>query len=218
MTWIDEPLLVLDMESDSPDPCMAMPVQICVGMSAEPGHWEPHTWLVRPERPIPAEATAVHGITTEHATAYGQPLAQVLDEIWGMVDGSGVPVVVHNAPYDMTIMHRLYGTDWSSLSPAVLDTLVLHWRFDRRTGGRTLGALAARAGIEFQAHDAEADSLVTLRLLHILCSADDALPHIPVDALQILQARWHSQRVEQIAARAAGDGRTIDTDRAWPWR
>jgi len=57
--------------------------------------------LVKPVKPIPAEATAIHGITNEDV-AEAQPFSgrQVYDII------SGKHVVVYNADYDSEMLYR----------------------------------------------------------------------------------------------------------------
>src|SRR3954468_21819346 len=43
--------------------------------------------LVRPSRPIPAEATAVHGIGDEHVVA-APPFGDIADELFELLDGA----------------------------------------------------------------------------------------------------------------------------------
>ena len=220
--WTDHPLVVIDTETDSADPLDARLVQVCVGVSLGPGNWQPKTWLLKPARPIPPEATAVHGITTEYATQHGEDRDEALAAIWSDLAKWRMPWVLHNAVYDLTVLcaeaHR-HGLPPERLSySAVLDTLVLHRRFDRDTGSRTLTALAAKHGITFPAHDAEADSLATLRLLHILTDRVELLGHVPPIVLHQLQRGWYAAQQHQIVTRAAGEGRTVPLDTVWPIR
>ena len=127
------------------------------------------------------------------------------------------PVLMHNAPYDWTILTRI-ATEYPWTDRSVLDTLVLHWRFDRSVGGRSLTALADRSGIIFPAHDAEADSFATLRILHILAGREDALPYLPPESLHILQARWYGMMQDQVLSRAAGGRTPIEVCMDWPMR
>ena len=58
-------------------------------------------WLTRGVE-IPEAAAAVHGVTTEHARAHGQPAQQVVWELAGAIGSlflDGVPVIAFNAAY-----------------------------------------------------------------------------------------------------------------------
>lgn len=71
-TWADGTLYGFDLETDSPNPDDARIITACVGV-ASPDGWQARTWLLEPERDIPEQATAVHGITTEMARIDGAP-------------------------------------------------------------------------------------------------------------------------------------------------
>ena len=222
MTWLDEPLLALDTESTSTNPETARIVQVCVGRSWHPGHWGPFTLLINPGVPIPAEATAVHGITDERVRAHGADPVDALAEVWDSLNEAvmdGDPVVAHNAPYDLTLLDREFRRHLGKALPdglTVLDTLCLWLRFDWRTGGRSLTKLAERHGITFPAHDAEADALAALRLLHILADANDLLPLIPAWDLHRAQARWWVQQQDAAESRAHGNGSPFVRQDRWP--
>ena len=67
------------------------------------------SWLIDPGVEIPAEATAVHGITTEHARAHGTPAPDAIAQIrQALVDElyAGHPLVIFNAPFDTTMVDR----------------------------------------------------------------------------------------------------------------
>ena len=71
-------------------------------------------WLADPGVEIPEQASAVHGITTERARTEGRPAADVVAEIIAAIRAvfaRGVPLVVYNAPYDLTLLDaRRVGT------------------------------------------------------------------------------------------------------------
>ncbi|MEV6836806.1 exonuclease domain-containing protein [Streptomyces sp. NPDC051133] len=70
---------------------------------------ESREWLADPRIEIPAEATAVHGITTEQARKDGDPADQVADQVAEFLAvqvRDGVPVVGHNVSYDLTLLDR----------------------------------------------------------------------------------------------------------------
>ena len=67
------------------------------------------TWLVNPGVEIPPEAVAIHGISTELAVADGIPAPVAVAEITDLLEQvlqSGTPLVIMNAPFDLTILDR----------------------------------------------------------------------------------------------------------------
>ena len=224
MTWLDSPLIALDTETTGTDPETARVVTACVGMSMAPGQWSPMEWQLNPGVPIPAGAAAVHGITDADVTDWSAP-ADALAEIRGRLVNAAtyeVPIVGHNLAYDLTLLDREFRRRLGAELPAgllVLDTLVLFRRFDLTTGGRRLEQLAARHGITFPAHDATADALASLRLLHILAADNDLLPLVSVHDLQPLQAKWHAAHQTAAASKRLGNGQSADGfDTHWPMR
>ena len=58
---------------------------------------------INPERDIPASATAVHGITSEHLR--GKPrFADIADEFLAFIGAD--PLVIHNAPFDLAFLNE----------------------------------------------------------------------------------------------------------------
>lgn len=66
---LDRPLAVLDLETTGINPATDRIVQICVLRSEPDGRSDLQTRLVNPGVPIPAEATAIHGITDADVAA-----------------------------------------------------------------------------------------------------------------------------------------------------
>ncbi len=222
MTWLDEPMLALDTETTSPDPETARVVQVCVGHSSKPGDWKPLTMLVNPGVPIPADATAVHHITDEDVQAEGVDPESALATVWQQLDRAAsyrTPVVAHHAAFDLTLLDRESRRHLGCGLPGgliVLDTLCLFRRFDWRTGGRSLTKLAERHGITFPAHDAGADALACLRLLHILADLNDLLPLIEPEVLHRAQAGWWVAQQDAAEAHAQGNGTPFARQDHWP--
>jgi DNA polymerase-3 subunit epsilon len=132
--------------------------------------------LVNPGVPIPAEATAVHGVTDEMVA--GAPiLADALnDGSWLRVCKWAVPCA-YNAPFDrrfiepelvssraLDITYPVVDTDLSWIDPLVL---VKHFdRYEKGKGRHKLEAACLRHGVEMTgAHRAEADALACGGLL-----------------------------------------------------
>lgn len=118
--------------------------------------------LVHPARPIPPDATRVHGITdamvagAPTAAAAGRALREACADL---------PLVFHNSPFDLPFLLELFreaGTP-PLLNP-IVDTLGLA-RGLFGTGNNALGALAARLKLAPEtAHRALGDTRTTARL------------------------------------------------------
>lgn len=173
--WWDAPLAGLDFETSAADPSLARAVTATV-LVDHPGQVvEPINWLVAVTEPIPAEATAVHGITTEHAQTNGEPLGKVISEISALLAAlwhDQIPVVVYNAPYDFTVLNcERIRCNMEPLCLAenltpIIDPLCIDKRMDRyRRGSRKLGAVCEHYGVKLDnAHSSDADALAAVKL------------------------------------------------------
>jgi len=117
--------------------------------------------LVAPGRPIPPDATRVHGIRDDmvaDAPAAGE-VGRALREACG-----DLPLVFHNAPFDLPfLLHLFQEAGAPPLLNPVVDTLGLA-RGLFGTGNNSLGALAKRLGLPAEtAHRALGDTRTTAR-------------------------------------------------------
>lgn len=136
-------------------------------LNAEGGLEQSHSWLADPGVLIPAQATAVHGVSTEQAQREGRPAAEVVPEIHHVLHElheAGVPLVVYNASYDLSLCFqeaKRYGVEPVANPQPIIDPLVIDRALDPyRKGKRTLEAVAAHYGvINPAAHNAEGDAL-----------------------------------------------------------
>ena len=221
MTWLDQPLLALDSETTGTRPDFDRILTLCIGRSSKLGTWVSRTWRINPGVPIPPESTAVHGIGDADVTGWAQPF-DALIEIGQWLDAAAAnrrPLVLHHAPFDLSLIDAELRRHTGQGIPdglIVLDTLCLFRRFDWTTGGRSLGKLAARYGITFPAHDAEADALASLKLLHILAGLNDLLPLITPATLHEAQQCWWVQQQDAAEARALGSGTAFERQDCWP--
>jgi len=170
-SWFDR-LGVFDLETTGIDTETSRIVSAYVGVIDVAGAPKGVSWLADPGVEIPTQATAVHGISTERARSEGRLAVDVVGEIVAVIRAlfaQGVPLVVYNAAYDLTLLNReclRYGIEPLSEPTPVIDPLVIDRAMDRyRKGKRTLEAAAEFYGIELMdAHDAEADAVAAGRV------------------------------------------------------
>ena len=102
MAWHEELLVGFDLETTGTDPRQARIVTAAVTEVKSGELVRRRAWLANPGVPIPAETTAIHGVSTERAAAHGRPAAEVVAEVADAIRGywaARVPVVVYNAPF-----------------------------------------------------------------------------------------------------------------------
>jgi DNA polymerase III epsilon subunit family exonuclease len=178
-------LAVLDTETTGFDPAQGHELIEVACVSLE-GEEIGETWstLVHPGRPIPPDATAIHGITDAMVRDAPGP-AGVAGALQARC--AGRVLVFHHAAFDLPFLAALMAkAGQPPLGQAVLDTLGLA-RSLYESGGNSLGALAARLRLPVgQAHRALSDALTTAHLL------------------KALAPRWESERdVHSLAELAA---------------
>lgn len=128
---------------------------------------EPFVELVNPGRPIPPEASAIHGITDDMVKC-APAMRSIIQGLLDFLDGA--VLVMHNAAFDLSfIQFKLEALGLPLLENLVVDTLRLARR-GRGYGGNSLGQLARDLGLEqSKAHRALGDTETTARLfLHFL--------------------------------------------------
>ena len=80
--WSEVVWAALDTETTGVDVETDRIVTACVGIGdPKLGTWHPREWLINPGVPIPDEAAAIHGVTTEKARAEGVDPVVALAEI-----------------------------------------------------------------------------------------------------------------------------------------
>ncbi|MFI6939960.1 3'-5' exonuclease [Streptomyces sp. NPDC050418] len=231
--WYEGPLAAFDTETTGVDVehdrivSAAIIVQDSAGARARATRW-----LVNPGVPVPAAATEVHGLTDDHLQRNGRWPAPVMEEIareLAELHASGRPLVVMNAPFDLTLLDReLRRHRASSLSRylqnhplCVLDPRVLDKHLDRyRKGRRTLTDLCEHYGVELTgAHDAGADARASLDVIRAIGRRyASRLERLNPAELHSLQAVWHAAQARGLQAWFARSGTQEAVDPAWPLR
>jgi DNA polymerase III subunit epsilon len=108
--WWDGAAVLWDLESDGVDPTAARIITACVAEIAPGLPPKVTNYMAQTERPIPPEASGVHGISTAHADEHGRPREEVIAEIATHLATAGRTlrvVVGHNiGHYDLTLLDR----------------------------------------------------------------------------------------------------------------
>lgn len=235
MTWHTEPLLGFDLETtginvETARIVTAAAVDYKSGDSIDTLPDRSRLWLANPGVPIPAEATAVHGVTTEQARANGRPSAQVADEIADILAAAlstGIPVVAMNGRYDFTVLDRelrryqlrtLRERLGSETTPGpVIDPYILDKQADKyRKGSRKLEALAAHYGVTLAAaHTADADALAGVEVAVAIAERYPELQVHP-DQLHVWQIWWAAQQAAGLQEHLRKKDPFAVVDSEWP--
>lgn len=202
--WATGEVLGLDFETTGIDRFNDVPVSYAL-VSVDHGvvvrSW---SGVIDPGREIPAEATAVHGISTEQARDEGMPLQAAISLVSDAVvafSRRGVPLAGMKLDYDLTILElqaRTLGVPgivergWRG---PVLDAVVIDRHFDPdRAGRRTLVDLCALYEVEIgRAHDASADAIASIEVLFALAVRHGALWDYDLAHLHDDQIAWHHE-------------------------
>ena len=227
--WPTGEVLGLDFETTGVDRFNDVPVSYALVSVIEGVVVRSWSGLIDPARPIPPEATAVHGISTERAHDEGMPLreamALVSDAVL-MASRRGVPLAGMKLDYDLTILETqardLCG--WGPLERGwcgpVLDAGVIDRHLDpERKGRRTLSDLCAHYGIEIRnAHDAAADAIASIEVLFALACRYDFLWGRDLIGLHHDQIDWHRDWTERNNEWRTSEGMipTDPRDYVWP--
>lgn len=223
--WVAGPYVAFDLETTGTDPFEARIVTATIVEVGGAGVLAERHWLVNPQIEIPAEAVAVHGISTERARAEGQDAKQA---VWDLtvemtrVASAGWPLVVFNANYDMTLLacegerHGIEAPD----RPHILDPLVIDRALDRwRSGKRRLADVCQAYGVRQDGeHSSDGDALAAARLAWRMAHDYSAVGHRTLQELQAWQAESQRSWAEDFERFLRSKGRDDVIEREWPVR
>jgi DNA polymerase-3 subunit epsilon len=164
-------LVSIDTETTGRDPAVDRIVEIACVIWEKGAVVARTSWLVNPERPIPKEASDIHGISDDDVR--DKPIfAQVIDEVLEAMAGA-VPLA-HNAEYDRLVLAaeiaRIGGC--ARQPPAIrkavdwVDSLVWARELHKLEKSNSLGSVSERLGITIeQAHRAIHDAEAALHVM-----------------------------------------------------
>lgn len=174
--------------------------------------------LVRQTEPIPAEATAVHGIATWVANLYGRvalACAEDHSQTIRSVLGDGGVLVGMNLAFDLTILNRYVPLATLELGwERVWDVMLLDRIIDPlRKGPRKLTDLARHYGVELaDAHNPLADIRACLDIADVMGKSHD-LSELAV-AQPDTYTNWRTTHARTFT-HLSGQRRRYDT--CWPY-
>ncbi len=226
--WGTGPLLGFDTETTGIDPGQDRIVTAALVLRDARGTRQ-RTWLIDPGVEIPAAASDIHGISSDHARAEGTAPRVALEEIatelaWAI--DAGIPVVAYNASFDLTLLDReLLRWQLPTLaerlgrSPGpVLDPLVLDRALDgSRPGARKLVDLCRHYRVESldRFHTAEVDVLATLAVLDCLVRTYPELAERSPEQLHEWQRSAHREWAVGLTAWRVSQGLPGGPETEW---
>ncbi|MFI5806439.1 3'-5' exonuclease [Streptomyces sp. NPDC051561] len=237
MGWHGESLIGFDLETTGTEPLESRIVTAAVVEVRGGDVVGQRLWLADPGVRIPAQASAIHGISNERAASEGRPVREVADEVASLLVENwarGVPVVAYNAAFDLTMLsaelarHGLPAlgdrmaerTGDAGLGP-VVDPLTIDRAVDRyRRGKRTLEAVCVEYGVVLDgAHEASADAVAAVRVALAIAERHPSIAALSLQELHQEQVRWYADWASgfQEFLRTKGTPDAV-IDPAWPVR
>ncbi len=222
--WANGRLCGFDIETTDADPNQARIVTATLVLVGANRPSRVFRLLVDPGVEIPAETTAVHGITTEHARTEGcappYALAEIMRRLRGIWE-RGIPVVAFNGSYDLTVLdrelHRHQDTSLTVTGP-VVDPHIIDKAIDRRPGKRTLDATCRHYQVRLDgAHDATHDALAAARLAWRLARVHPTeVGELSLAELYRRQVVWSQQLADELNQYWRSKGLDRTKDGSWP--
>lgn len=230
MNWFDGRLAAFDIETTGTDTENDRIVTAAVSLVNGNEDTVSHSWLVDPGVEIPAEATAVHKITTERARSEGVPAPEAVEEITSILAealADAIPVIAFNARFDLTILdrearrhgieplvERVGGPD----GLLVIDPYVLDKQVNRfRKGRRNLSLLCEAYTVPLvDAHAADADALAAARLAWRMGRNYPELGEMEIFELHESQIAWALEQAVSLQRYFDEQGRAERVEGAWP--
>lgn len=201
--------LAWDTETTGPNPLEDRIVTAAIVVRGG-GHPDiTYSYLLDPGVPIPAEATAVHGIDTETAQMEGWEPKAALEEIATLLTQAiayGMPVVAFNQSFDWSILHydlerhglatvldRVGAGPLPLIDPHVIDKQAD--KYVKGSGMRKLKPTCERYGVQLEDwHTAEADALAALLIAEAQFERYPQLNSMGPQQLYAAQKTWRAEQ------------------------
>ena len=172
---LERPIVFFDLETTGTDPATDRVVEISVLRVESDGSRSSRTRRINPERAIPAEASAVHGIRDEDVT--GEPtFRQIAKGFLDFLDGADL-AGFNLVRFDIPLLDREFrdcGLDLCLSDRQVVDVMTVFHRKERRDLAAAVEFYLGRS--HEGAHSAESDVAATLEVLEAQLERYDDLP------------------------------------------
>lgn len=189
---LTKPIVFFDLETTGINIASDRIVEISILKVFPNGTQESKTWLVNPEIEIPANVTAVHGITNEKVV--NEPTFKELAETVYKMIGDADLAGFNSNRFDIPLLAEEFlraGIDFDMENRKAVDVQVIFHKKEQRT---------LSAGYKFycgkdleDAHSAEADTLATYEILKAQLDKYDDIEN-SIDALSEYSA--HTKRAD----------------------
>ena len=172
---LTKPICFFDLETTGIDISKDRIVEIAIFKVFPNGNKESKTWLVNPTIPIPAETTAVHGITDEKV-ANEPTFVELASTIYNMIKDSDL-AGFNSDRFDIPLLAEELlraGVDFDMKNRVSVDIQTIFHKKEERTLG---AAYKFYCGETLEnAHSAEADTMATYEILKSQYDRYDDLP------------------------------------------
>lgn len=219
--WHDMPVVGFDIEGTVDEPTetriLSAALVYADGTTAK--------WLINPGVPIPADATAIHGITNEMVSSAGRSPREALAELGTAIAkliADDTPLVAFCAHYDVTALHTelarhgLPPLDWDRA--VIIDPSILHKQVEPRWyGGRQLGDLCKYYEVKLAAaHDAASDARAAVDMAVSIAARHERIARMRPDDLHQAQVTWYAEQGRDLQAYFDRQGRDETVSLEWP--
>lgn len=161
---IERPIVFFDLETTGTDITNDRIVEICILKYFPDQHEEITTYLVNPQIPIPAEVTAIHGISdndVKDKPTFKELAKNVIDIMTGC-DIAGYNIIKFDVPFiRMEFQRTGFKFDFDNVN--VLDPYVIFIKREQRNLSAALKFYCNEEMVN--AHSAEADTIATKKIL-----------------------------------------------------
>lgn len=161
---LNRPICFFDLETTGIDICKDRIVEISIFKVFPNGNKESKTWLVNPEMAIPAQSTAIHGISNEKV-ANEPTFKELSHQVYSMIKDADL-AGYNSDRFDIPLLAEELlraGLDFDMKSRVSVDIQTIFHKKEERT---LAAALKFYCGKSLEnAHSAEADTLATYEIL-----------------------------------------------------
>ncbi|NER12258.1 3'-5' exonuclease [Leptobacterium flavescens] len=161
---LNKPICFFDLETTGTDVARDRIVEISILKVFPNGNKESKTWLVNPERPIPAQVTAIHGISDEKVA--NEPTFKALSkQIYNMIKDSDL-AGFNSDRFDIPLLAEEMlraDIDFDMKNMVSVDVQTIFHKMEKRTLGAAYKFYCDK-DLE-NAHSAEADTTATYEIL-----------------------------------------------------